>query len=181
MGRKLIASNKKAKHDYFIENTYEAGLVLTGTEIKSVRQGKVNLKESYARVERGEVFVYSMNISPYDQGNIYNVDPMRPRKLLLNRAEIRKIDGILQHLRSQRGRPLSRRTGSGHFFRCRLLRSLPVSCTLPHPVADIQSRSLVPPSMRCVEGKLRFPLATRAGKPLRMSRESLHLCYRTRR
>ena len=64
--------------------------------IKSVRQGKVNLKESYARVERGEVFVYSMNISPYDQGNIYNVDPMRPRKLLLNRAEIRKIDGILQ-------------------------------------------------------------------------------------
>ena len=96
MGRKLIASNKKAKHDYFIENTYEAGLVLTGTEIKSVRQGKVNLKESYARVERGEVFVYSMNISPYDQGNIYNVDPMRPRKLLLNRAEIRKIDGILQ-------------------------------------------------------------------------------------
>ena len=95
MGRKLIASNKKAKHDYFIENTYEAGLVLTGTEIKSVRQGKVNLKESYARVERGEVFVYSMNISPYDQGNIYNVDPMRPRKLLLNRAEIRKIDGIL--------------------------------------------------------------------------------------
>ena len=96
MGRKLIASNKKAKHDYFIENTYEAGLVLTGTEIKSVRQGKVNLKESYARVERGEVFVYSMNISPYDQGNIYNVNPMRPRKLLLNRAEIRKIDGILQ-------------------------------------------------------------------------------------
>ena len=96
MGRKLIASNKKAKHDYFIESTYEAGLVLTGTEIKSIRQGKVNLKESYARVEHGEVFVYSMNISPYEQGNIYNVDPMRPRKLLLNRAEIRKIDSILQ-------------------------------------------------------------------------------------
>ena len=96
VGRKLIASNKKAKHDYFIENTYEAGIVLTGTEIKSIRQGKVNLKESYARVENGEVFVYSMNISPYEQGNIYNVDPMRPRKLLLNRAEIRKIDSVLQ-------------------------------------------------------------------------------------
>jgi len=91
----MIAQNKKARHDYFIENTYEAGLVLTGTEIKSIRQGKVNLKESYARVEHGEVFVYSMNISPYDHGNIYNVDPMRPRKLLLNRAEIRKIDAVL--------------------------------------------------------------------------------------
>ena len=88
MGRKLIASNKKAKHDYFIENTYEAGLVLTGTEIKSVRQGKVNLKESYARVERGEVFVYSMNISPYEQGNRFNADPLRDRKLLLQRKEI---------------------------------------------------------------------------------------------
>ena len=96
MARKIIASNKKARHDYFIENTYEAGLVLTGTEIKSIRQGKVNLKESYARVENGEVFVYSMNISPYDHGNIYNVDPMRPRKLLLNRAEIRKIESVLQ-------------------------------------------------------------------------------------
>ena len=96
MARKIIASNKKARHDYFIENTYEAGLVLTGTEIKSIRQGKVNLKESYARVENGEVFVYSMNISPYDHGYIFNVDPMRPRKLLLNRAEIRKIDSVLQ-------------------------------------------------------------------------------------
>ncbi len=96
MGKKVIASNKKARHDYFIENTYEAGLVLTGTEIKSIRQGKVNLKESYARIENGEAFVYSMNISPYDHGNIYNVDPMRPRKLLLNRAELRKIDAKLQ-------------------------------------------------------------------------------------
>jgi len=96
MAKKIIASNKKARHDYFIENTYEAGLVLTGTEIKSIRQGKVNLKESYARVENGEIFVYSMNISPYDHGNIYNVDPMRPRKLLLNKSEIRKIDSVLQ-------------------------------------------------------------------------------------
>lgn len=95
MARKIVASNKKARHDYFIENTYEAGIVLTGTEIKSVRQGKVNLKESYAKVEDGEIFVYSMNISPYDHGNIYNVDPMRPRKLLLNRREIAKINSVL--------------------------------------------------------------------------------------
>ena len=94
--RKLVANNKKAYHDYFIEETYEAGIVLTGTEIKSVRQGKVSIKESYARIKDGEMMLYGMNISPYDQGNIYNVDPMRPRKLLLNRAEIRKIDGILQ-------------------------------------------------------------------------------------
>lgn len=92
MAKKVIANNKKARHDYFIEDTYEAGLVLTGTEIKSIRQGRISLKESYAKVEKGEVFVYSMNISPYKQGNIFNVDPMRPRKLLLNRREIRKID-----------------------------------------------------------------------------------------
>ena len=95
MAVRQIANNKKARHDYFIEDTYEAGIVLTGTEIKSVRAGRVNLKESYARVERGEVFVHSMNISPYEQGNIYNVDPMRVRKLLLNRREIRKIEQAL--------------------------------------------------------------------------------------
>lgn len=95
MARKIIATNKKAHHDYFIEEKYEAGIVLTGTEIKSIRQGRINLKESYARVEHGEVYVYSMNISPYEHGNIYNVDPMRPRKLLLNRREIRKIDAAL--------------------------------------------------------------------------------------
>mgnify|MGYP001074302806 FL=1 len=96
MGRKIIASNKKARHDYSIEDTYEAGIVLTGTEIKSIRQGRVNLKESYGRIEHGEAFVYSMNISPYEHGNIHNVDSMRPRKLLLNRAEIRKIEAKLQ-------------------------------------------------------------------------------------
>ena len=95
MGVKLIANNKKARHDYFIEETYEAGIVLTGTEIKSVRAGRVNLKESYARVQNGEVFIHSMNISPYEHGNIYNVDPMRVRKLLLNRREIRKIEQAL--------------------------------------------------------------------------------------
>ena len=94
MGGKIIAKNKKARHDFSIEDTYEAGIVLTGTEIKSIRQGKVNLKESYARVENGEVFVYGMNISPYDHGNIFNVDPVRPRKLLLHKKEIRKLIGL---------------------------------------------------------------------------------------
>ena len=89
--RKLVANNKKARHDYFIEDTYEAGIVLTGTEIKSVRAGRVNIKESYCRIQDGEVFIYGMHISPYEQGNIFNVDPLRDRKLLLNKKEIRKI------------------------------------------------------------------------------------------
>ena len=91
--RKLIANNKKAKHDYFIEETYEAGIVLTGTEIKSIRLGRISLKESYAKIENGEVFIYQMNISPYEQGNRYNVEPLRPRKLLLHKQEIRKLIG----------------------------------------------------------------------------------------
>ncbi len=91
--RKLVAGNKKARHDYFIEEVYEAGIVLTGTEIKSVRQGKVSLKESYAKIEKGEIIIYGMNISPYEQGNRFNVDPLRPRKLLLHKSEIRKLIG----------------------------------------------------------------------------------------
>ena len=91
--RKLVANNKKAYHDYFIEETYEAGIVLTGTEIKSVRQGKVSIKESYDKIEKGELILYGMNISPYEQGNRYNVDPLRPRKLLLHKQEIRKLIG----------------------------------------------------------------------------------------
>ena len=91
--RKLVANNKKARHDYFIEEVYEAGIVLTGTEIKSVRQGKVSIKESYAKIERGELIVHGMNISPYEQGNRYNVEPLRPRKLLLHKQEIRKLIG----------------------------------------------------------------------------------------
>ena len=91
--RKLIANNKKARHDYFIEETYEAGIVLTGTEIKSARLGKVSIKESYARIEKEEVMIYGMNISPYEQGNRFNVDPLRPRKLLLHKREIRKLIG----------------------------------------------------------------------------------------
>ena len=91
--RKLIANNKKDRHDYFIEETYEAGIALTGTEIKSARLGKVSIKESYARIEKEEVIVYGMNISPYEQGNRFNVDPLRPRKLLLHKREIRKLIG----------------------------------------------------------------------------------------
>ena len=95
MGKfKTIATNKKARHEYFIEDTYEAGIVLTGTEIKSIRLGKVNIKESFAKIEQGEVILYGMHISPYEQGNRYNVDPTRERKLLLNRQEIRKLIGL---------------------------------------------------------------------------------------
>lgn len=92
---KVIATNRKARHEYFIEDTIETGLVLTGTEVKSIRQGKVNLKESYAAVEKGEVFIYGMHISPYEQGNIYNVDPLRKRKLLLHKREIRKLQAAI--------------------------------------------------------------------------------------
>lgn len=91
--RKLVANNKKARHDFFIEEVYEAGIVLTGTEIKSVRQGKVSIQESFAKIENGEMILYGMNISPYEQGNRYNVDPLRPRKLLLHKQEIRKLIG----------------------------------------------------------------------------------------
>lgn len=91
--RKIVANNKKARHDYFIEDTYEAGIVLTGTEIKSVRMGKVSIKESYAKIDGGEVMLLGMNISPYEQGNRFNVEPLRPRKLLLHKQEIRKLIG----------------------------------------------------------------------------------------
>ena len=92
--KKLIANNKKARHDYFIEDVYEAGMVLTGTEIKSVRQGRVNIKESYAKIENMELIIYGMHISPYEQGNRFNVDPLRPRKLLLHKQEIKKLIGL---------------------------------------------------------------------------------------
>ncbi len=90
---KILATNKKARHDFFIEEVYEAGIVLTGTEIKSMRMGRVNLKDSYARVVNNEMMVFNMHISPYEQGNRYNVDPVRPRKLLLHKQEIRKLLG----------------------------------------------------------------------------------------
>lgn len=90
-GIKSLATNRKARYEFFIEDTIEAGIVLTGTEVKSMRQGKVNIKESYASIENGEVFIYGMHISPYEQGNIYNVNPIRKRKLLLHKREIRKL------------------------------------------------------------------------------------------
>jgi len=92
--KKIIANNKKARHEYFIEEVYEAGMVLTGTEIKSIRLGKVNIKESYAKIENGEIVIYGMHISPYEQGNRYNVEPLRPRKLLLHKQEIKKLIGL---------------------------------------------------------------------------------------
>ena len=90
---KLIANNKKAYHDYFIEDTYEAGISLHGTEVKSLRMGKCSVKESFVRIENGEVFIYGMHISPYEKGNIFNKDPMRVKKLLMHRYEINKIEG----------------------------------------------------------------------------------------
>jgi len=93
---KVAAQNKKARHDYFIEQTLEAGIVLSGTEVKSIRLGKVNLKDSYATIDNGEVILSGMHISPYEQGNIFNKDPMRDRKLLLHRYEINKLIGYTQ-------------------------------------------------------------------------------------
>ena len=93
---KVIANNKKARHEYFVDEVYEAGLVLTGTEIKSIRNGKVSIKEAYAKIINGEVLILGMNISPYEQGNRFNVDPLRPRKLLLHRREINKLIGKIK-------------------------------------------------------------------------------------
>ena len=90
---KLIANNKKAYHDYFIEEKYEAGLVLHGTEVKSLRMGKCSIKEAFIRIENGEVFIYGMHISPYEKGNIFNKDPLRVRKLLLHKSQIQKLIG----------------------------------------------------------------------------------------
>lgn len=91
--QKLIANNKKAYHDYFIDETYEAGVVLHGTEVKSLRLGKCSIKEGFVRIEDGEVFVYGMHVSPYEKGNIFNKDPMRVKKLLMHRQEIHKLAG----------------------------------------------------------------------------------------
>ncbi|WP_102028625.1 SsrA-binding protein SmpB [Salirhabdus sp. Marseille-P4669] len=93
---KVIAQNRKANHDYFIEETYEAGIVLKGTEIKSIRNGRVNLKDAFARIHNGEVFLSNMHISPYEQGNRFNHDPLRTRKLLLHKGEINKLIGLTQ-------------------------------------------------------------------------------------
>ena len=95
-GMKLIANNKKAYHDYFILDTYETGISLAGTEVKSLRMGKCSIKESFVRIENGEVFIYGMHISPYEKGNIFNKDPLRPRKLLMHMKEIQKRVGMIE-------------------------------------------------------------------------------------
>lgn len=91
--RKLIANNKKVYHDYFLEETFEAGIALAGTEVKSMRMGKCSIKESFIHIENGEVILYGMHISPYEKGNIFNRDPLRPKKLLLHKYEINKLSG----------------------------------------------------------------------------------------
>jgi len=93
---KLICKNPTAKHNYIIEDTLETGIVLSGTEIKSIRNGKVNLKDSYANIKNGELFIYNLHISPYEYGNIYNKDPIRDRKLLANKREINKLIGLIK-------------------------------------------------------------------------------------
>jgi len=96
-GRRTVTVNRKARHEYFIEDTFQAGLVLVGTEVKSIRQGKVSLAEAYARIEKtGEAWIYNMHVSPHAEGNRYNVDPIRPRKLLLTRREIDRLIGVTQ-------------------------------------------------------------------------------------
>ncbi|MBE5758573.1 MAG: SsrA-binding protein SmpB [Clostridiales bacterium] len=94
-GVKIIAKNKKAYHDFFIDETYEAGISLAGTEVKSIRGGKVNMRDCFAQVKDGELFVYNMHISPYEQGNIFNRDPMRVRKLLMHKREIARLLGLV--------------------------------------------------------------------------------------
>ncbi|MBP5245643.1 MAG: SsrA-binding protein SmpB [Clostridia bacterium] len=98
-GRKIICNNKKAYHDYFVNERYEAGLQLFGTEVKSVRQGSVNLKDSFCRIDKGELYAYGIRISPYEKGNVFNRDPLRPKKLLMHRKEINKLFGLV----SQKG------------------------------------------------------------------------------
>jgi len=118
MNKKIIATNPVAKRNHTITDTIEAGIVLSGTEIKSIINGKVNLKDSYADIRNGEVFIYSMHISPYEQGNIFNKDPLRDRKLLLNRREINKLVGLIK----QKGYTLVPMNlyFSGHFIKLEL-------------------------------------------------------------
>lgn len=96
MEKKVIANNPKARHDYFIDDTLECGIALSGTEVKSIRDGKVNLKDSFAMIKNGELFIHSMHISPYEKGNIFNKDPMRTRKLLAHKREIQKLVGMIK-------------------------------------------------------------------------------------
>ena len=103
--RKLVCNNKKAYHDYFIEEKYEAGLELFGTEVKSLRLGKCSVKESFIRIDKGEVYAYGMHITPYEMGNIFNKDPLRPKKLLLHKSEILKLLTKISEKRIYAGTP----------------------------------------------------------------------------
>lgn len=94
--RRLITNNRRARHEYHIDETFEAGMVLTGTEIKSIRAGRVNLQDAYARIDNGEAWLFNMHVSPYEQGNRFNVDPVRPRKLLMKRGELNRLSVKLQ-------------------------------------------------------------------------------------
>ena len=94
--KKLLAQNRSAHHEFFIEEKYEAGIELFGTEVKSIRMGKVNLKESYCEIEKGEMFIHGMHISPYEKGNIFNRDPLRPKKVLMHKREIMKLLGVVK-------------------------------------------------------------------------------------
>jgi len=95
-GNRIVAQNRKAYHDYFVEDKYEAGISLAGTEVKSIRQGTINLKDSFCIVKDGEIFVHGMHISPYEKGNIFNKDPLRPRRLLMHKREIRKLYNLIK-------------------------------------------------------------------------------------
>ena len=95
-GKKLIANNKKARHDYFVEDSFEAGIVLHGTEVKSLRQGHCSIKEAFIDIDNGEAFIHQMHISPYEKGNIFNKDPLRPKKLLMHKKEILKLQGKMK-------------------------------------------------------------------------------------
>jgi len=116
-GNRLIANNKKAYFDYFIEEKYEAGMVLHGTEVKSIRAGKCSIKESYIKIENGEVYVLGMNITPYEKGNIFNKDPLRPKKLLLHKNQINKLTGELT-IKGYTLVPLQVFTWIGNMFSC---------------------------------------------------------------
>lgn len=102
---KLVANNKKAWHDYFIDDKIECGIELFGTEVKSIRMGHCSIKEAFVRIDKGEVYVYGMHINPYEKGNIFNKDPLRPRKLLLHRSEIDKLEGKIREKRHYPGSP----------------------------------------------------------------------------
>ena len=95
-GNRIVAQNRKAYHDYFVEDKYEAGISLAGTEVKSIRQGTINLKDSFCIVKDGEIFVHGMHVSPYEKGNIFNKDPLRPRRLLMHKREIRKLHNLIK-------------------------------------------------------------------------------------